>query len=149
MGEGRERAALERQIDKLGLQGYVHLAGHIPRHDVAGYYHHADLVVMTSKSEGIPVVLMEAMAQGKLVLAPDITGIPELVEHERTGFLYEPGSLDSFVTSVRGIHDSQVRLSGIQRAAAAKVAASFNRRRNVRAFADGFMARISAVRRRV
>lgn len=143
VGEGRERPALERQIAKLGLQGHVHLVGHIPRHDVAGYYKHADLVVMTSKSEGIPVVLMEAMAQGKLVLAPDITGIPELVEHERTGFLYEPGSLDSFVSSVREIHGKRDGLAGIQRAAAAKVADSFNRQRNVRAFADGFMARIS------
>jgi colanic acid/amylovoran biosynthesis glycosyltransferase len=143
VGEGRERPALERQIAKLGLQGHVHLVGHIPRHDVSGYYDHADLVVMTSKSEGIPVVLMEAMAQGKLVLAPNITGIPELVEHERTGFLYEPGSLDSFVSSVRGIHANRNGLSGIQRAAAAKVADSFNRQRNVRAFADGFMPRIS------
>ncbi|MGC2248252.1 MAG: glycosyltransferase, partial [Terriglobales bacterium] len=56
VGEGRERAALERQIAQRGLQGCVHLTGHIPRHEVAGYYHHADLVVMTSKSEGIPVV---------------------------------------------------------------------------------------------
>ncbi|MFZ3342573.1 MAG: glycosyltransferase [Terriglobales bacterium] len=143
VGEGRERAALERQIAKRGLQGYVHLTGHIPRHEVAGYYHHADLVVMTSKSEGIPVVLMEAMAQGKLVLAPGITGIPELVEHERTGFLYEPGSLDSFVSSVRRIHANRQEWSGIQRAASAKVVNSFNRQRNVRAFADGFMARIS------
>jgi glycosyltransferase involved in cell wall biosynthesis len=143
VGDGQERATLERQIANLGLQGYVHLTGHIPRHQVAGYYQHADLVVMTSKSEGIPVVLMEAMAQGRLVLAPGITGIPELVEHERTGFLYEPGSLDSFVSSVRRIHANLHELWGIQRAAAAKVAHSFNRQRNVRAFADGFMARIS------
>ncbi|MGC2246474.1 MAG: glycosyltransferase, partial [Terriglobales bacterium] len=87
--------------------------------------------------------LMEAMAQGKLVLAPGITGIPELVEHERTGFLYEPGSLDSFVSSVRRIHANRQEWSGIQRAASAKVVNSFNRQRNVRAFADGFMARIS------
>ena len=143
IGEGSERLALERQIAKLGLQGHVHLVGHIPRPMVAGYYKHADLVVMTSKSEGIPVVLMEAMAHGKLVLAPDITGIPELVEHERTGFLYEPGSLQGFVSSVRGIHAKRDGLSGIQRAAAAKVADSYHRQRNVRAFADGFMARVS------
>jgi glycosyltransferase involved in cell wall biosynthesis len=143
VGEGPERAVLERQIAKLGLQGFVHLVGHIPRHELAGYHEHADLVVMTSKSEGIPVALMEAMAHRKLVLAPDITGIPELVEDELTGFLYQPGSLDSFVSSVREIHAQRDGLSGVQRAAAAKVADSFNRQRNVRAFADGFMARIS------
>jgi glycosyltransferase involved in cell wall biosynthesis len=42
VGEGGERAALERQIAKLGLQGHVHLVGHISRHEVAGYYVHAD-----------------------------------------------------------------------------------------------------------
>jgi colanic acid/amylovoran biosynthesis glycosyltransferase len=142
VGEGQERPILERQVAKLGLQGHVHLVGHIPRRDIAGYYNHADLVVMTSKSEGIPVVLMEAMSHGKLVLAPRITGIPELVEHERTGFLYQPGSLDGFVTSVCAIHANRDEYSTVQQAAAAKVANSYHRQRNVRAFADAFMARV-------
>ena len=46
----------------------------------------ADVVVLTSRSEGIPLVLMEAMARGKIVLAPAITGIPELVIAERLDF---------------------------------------------------------------
>jgi colanic acid/amylovoran biosynthesis glycosyltransferase len=96
VGEGPERSALERQIVALGLQGRVYLIGHVPRTELPGYYRHADLVVMTSSSEGIPVVLMEAMAHEKLVLAPEITGIPELVEHQRTGFLYPPGSFARF-----------------------------------------------------
>jgi len=54
-------------------------------------------VVLTSRSEGIPLVLMEAMARGRIVLAPAITGIPELVIAGKTGFLYEPGSLQDFV----------------------------------------------------
>jgi glycosyltransferase involved in cell wall biosynthesis len=141
-GEGPERPALERQIARIGLQSRVHLVGHIARHDLAGFYNHADLVVMSSKSEGIPVVLMEAMSCRKVVLAPAITGIPELVEHQRTGFLYEPDSLDSFVNSVRWIHDHQPELGAIQRAASAKIAACFHRQRNVRAFADRFLALI-------
>jgi colanic acid/amylovoran biosynthesis glycosyltransferase len=143
VGEGSERFALERQIKKLGLQGYVHMAGHVPRGDLAAYYRHADLIVMTSKSEGIPVVLMEAMSHEKLVLAPDITGIPELVEHERTGFLYEPASLTSFIGAVSWIYANQAALAGIRRAAAVKVAASYNRQRNVRDFAEQFLACIS------
>ncbi|HKM47631.1 MAG TPA: glycosyltransferase family 4 protein [Terriglobales bacterium] len=142
VGEGPERPALENQITALGLQGLVYLIGHVPRTGLPGYYCYADLVVMTSKSEGIPVVLMEAMAHEKLVLAPAITGIPELVEHQRTGFLYQPGSLPDFVSAVRWIQANQASLAGIQRAAAASIAASYNRQRNLRSFAEQFLARI-------
>jgi colanic acid/amylovoran biosynthesis glycosyltransferase len=142
VGEGPERPALESQIAELGLQGRVSLIGHVPRADLPGYYRYADLVVMTSKSEGIPVVLMEAMAHEKLVLAPAITGIPELVGHRRTGFLYQPASLPDFVSAITWIHGHRASLSGIQRAAAASIAASYNRQRNLRAFAEQFLARI-------
>ncbi len=141
-GEGPERPDLESRIAALGLQGSVYLIGHVPRPDLPGYYRYADLVVMTSKSEGIPVVLMEAMAHEKLVLAPAITGIPELVEHQRTGFLYQPGSLPDFVSAVRWIQSNQALLVGIQRAAAASILASYNRQRNLRSFAEQFLARI-------
>jgi glycosyltransferase involved in cell wall biosynthesis len=143
VGEGPERLALERQITASGLQGRIYLIGQVPRTDLPGYYRYADLVVMTSKSEGIPVVLMEAMAHEKLVLAPAITGIPELVEHQRTGFLYQPGSLPDFVSAVSWIQAHKASLAGIQHAAAASIAASYNRQRNLRTFADQFLARIS------
>jgi colanic acid/amylovoran biosynthesis glycosyltransferase len=142
VGEGQERSALERQIAALELRAHVYLIGHVPRRDLSGYYRYADLVVMTSQSEGIPVVLMEAMAHGKLVLAPAITGIPELVEHQRTGFLYEPGSLPDFVSAVRWIQANIASLIGIKHAAAATVAASYNRERNLHSFAEQFMARL-------
>ena len=142
VGEGPERRALERQIIKLGLQSRIHLVGYVPRTELAGYYQHADLVVMTSQSEGMPVVLIEAMSHQKLVLAPNITGIPELVEHERTGFLYNPGSLPSFINAIGWIRANQAFLADVRRAAAAKVADSYNRQRNLRAFAEQFLARI-------
>ncbi|MGO9864252.1 MAG: glycosyltransferase, partial [Terriglobales bacterium] len=49
VGEGPEGPALESQIAALGLQGRVHLIGHVPRPELQGYYRYADLVVMTSK----------------------------------------------------------------------------------------------------
>ena len=87
----------------MRLEDRVYLIGHVPRAHLASYYRYADLIVMTSKSEGIPVVLMEAMAHEKLVLAPAITGIPELVEHQRTGFLYQRGLRPDFVSAVSWI----------------------------------------------
>jgi glycosyltransferase involved in cell wall biosynthesis len=142
VGEGPQRPALERQIMVSGLQGRVYLIGQVPRADLPSYYRYADLVVMTSKSEGIPVVLMEAMAHEKLVLVPAITGIPELIEHQHTGFLYQPGSLPDFVSAVSWIQGHKDSLDGIQHAAAASIAASFNRQRNLRAFGEEILARI-------
>jgi glycosyltransferase involved in cell wall biosynthesis len=142
-GEGPERPALERQIGKLRLQDRVYLAGYVPPVHLFNYYRHADLVVLTSQSEGIPVVLMEAMAHEKLVLAPTITGIPELVEQGRTGFLYEPGSMPDFLSSVRWILSNKASLAEIPHAAAANVACFYNRQRNLRSFADLFLARIA------
>jgi glycosyltransferase involved in cell wall biosynthesis len=121
----------------------VQLIGHVPRASLADYYRGADLVVLTSKSEGIPVVLMEAMAHERLVLAPAITGIPELVEHQRTGFLYEPGSLPDFVDAVEWIQANLSSLAEMQRAAAASIDASYNRQRNLRVFAEEFLTRVS------
>jgi colanic acid/amylovoran biosynthesis glycosyltransferase len=143
VGDGPERSNLENQIAGLGLQGRVYLIGQVPRAELPGYYRYADLVVMTSQSEGIPVVLMEAMAHEKLVLAPAITGIPELVEHQRTGFLYQAGSLPDFVSAVGWIHNHRASLTGIQRAAAASIATNYNRQRNLHAFKEQFLARIS------
>jgi glycosyltransferase involved in cell wall biosynthesis len=143
VGEGPERSPLERQIGNLRLQDRVHLIGHVPPVHLPSYYRYADLVVLTSQSEGIPVVLMEAMAHERLVLAPAITGIPELIEHGCTGFLYEPGSLSNFLSSVRWILSNKASLTGIQRAAAANVACFYNRQRNLQSFADQFLARIA------
>ena len=97
-GEGEERAPLEQLVHHLNLQTEVQLLGHLSRHQLNAWYENANLVVLTSDSEGIPLVLMEAMVRGKIVLAPAITGIPELVQHGKTGFLYRPGSLEDFVT---------------------------------------------------
>jgi glycosyltransferase involved in cell wall biosynthesis len=145
VGEGPERPALERMISRLNLQHRVHLIGYVPPVHLSGFHRYADLVVMTSISEGIPVALMEAMAHEKLVLAPAITGIPELVEHGRTGFLYQPGSLPDFLSSVRAILNGRASLAAIPRAAAANVACFYNRQRNLQRFADQFLARTAGV----
>lgn len=96
-GDGPEWHKLECLIRECGLQGKVTLLGHVVRENMNSWYDRADVVVLTSRSEGIPLVLMEAMARRKIVLAPAITGIPELVIADRTGFLYEAGALDDFV----------------------------------------------------
>lgn len=158
-GGGPERRKLESLVRKRGLEERVTLLGHVPREQMDSLYDRADLVVLTSRSEGIPLVLMEAMARGKLVLAPAITGIPELVIAGKTGFLYQAGSLDDFVARLLFIHSllrapehpdlhpyilsAARQLDWVRHAAQVQVRQNFNRTKNLKSFADVFVQRIT------
>lgn len=155
-GDGPERRRLSNLIQDRGLVRRVKLLGHIPPEQMNSLYDSADLVVLTSHSEGIPLVLMEAMARGKIVLAPAITGIRELVVPGENGFLYESGSLPDFIHRLlcirsllqqRGIHSSHFisaarQLDWIRHAAQVQVRHNFNRSTNLKSFADTFLSRI-------
>jgi len=142
-GDGAERSDLEHLIADLDLSAEVKLLGHLSRGDLERRYAAADLVVLTSRSEGIPLVLMEAMARGKLVLAPAITGIPELVVNKETGYLYTPGSQESFVARVEAIIKPQAELYSVRQAASRHVLQHFSREKNRAAFCDLLLGRIA------
>jgi glycosyltransferase involved in cell wall biosynthesis len=141
-GDGPERKRIERQIRRLGLEREVKLLGHVPHEDLKAIYPLADLVVLTSKSEGIPVVLMEAMAHGCSVLAPNITGIPELVVDGKTGFLYKPESIGDFVNRVAFAHGTHNEQHALRLAARDHVSARFNRAVNLEAFIETLSAKL-------
>jgi glycosyltransferase involved in cell wall biosynthesis len=86
---------------------------------------------------------MEAMVRGIPVLAPTITGIPELVLDGKNGFLYRPGSLEDFVARVELVHRSESALGPLGRAARQHVLQHFNRERNLAAFCDLILSHIS------
>ncbi len=156
-GDGPKRSKLESLIRKFGLKHRVTLLGHVARESMDSLYDRADIVVLTSRSEGIPLALMEAMARGKLVLAPAITGIPELVVSGKTGFLYQPGSMGDFLAQLLFIHSlfensrpsdrnyspaAAMNLSWVRHAAQVQVRHNYNRKKNLAAFAELFMKRI-------
>jgi colanic acid/amylovoran biosynthesis glycosyltransferase len=143
-GEGPERPHLERLIRDFNLRDQVKLLGHVPHSRLNSYYSACDLVVLTSRSEGIPLVLMEAMAHSRPVLAPAITGIPELVVDGKTGFLYRPGSLKDFVAQLQAIGSLQPSLGSLRCSARRHVFEHFNRDRNLADFGDLFVSRITA-----
>jgi len=142
-GEGPQRPWLEHLIRNLGLEPQVKLLGHLCRRELDACYRLCDLVVLTSRSEGIPLVLMEAMAHCKTVLAPAITGIPELVKHGETGFLYQAGSLEDFLTQIDLIRGSHSVLPRLCRAARQHVLEHFDREKNLAALADLLVFRIT------
>jgi glycosyltransferase involved in cell wall biosynthesis len=136
VGEGPERPRLQFLIHELKLEEIVTLAGQIPHSQLPGFYRVADLVVLTSRSEGIPLVLMEAMAHEKIVLAPAITGIPELVIDGITGFLYRPGSLEDFVERAQEICSALHTMQSVRRHAREHVRMHFDKQVNLAQFTD-------------
>jgi glycosyltransferase involved in cell wall biosynthesis len=87
VGDGLERGHLERRIGALppDLVRRAHLVG--TRSDMPAVLSDVDLVLLTSRAEGMPVALIEAAAAGKPVVATNVGGVAEIVVHERTGWL--------------------------------------------------------------
>jgi glycosyltransferase involved in cell wall biosynthesis len=89
-GDGPLRAELERQIAQRGLQGRFILAGF--HADVQRFLPHLDLGVMSSFTEGLPVILLELFAAGVPVVATAVGGIPEVIEEGSSGALVPAGA---------------------------------------------------------
>ena len=150
-GEGPERQRLASLIRENRLQDRLTLLGHVPREQMDSLYQRADVVVLTSRSEGIPLVLMEAMVRGRIVLAPAITGIPEIVIPGKTGFLYVPRALEDFVEKILLLqelmqvedHSEVSRLAWIRHAARVQVLHNFDRMKNLTCFGDLFLQLIA------
>jgi colanic acid/amylovoran biosynthesis glycosyltransferase len=141
VGEGAERGKLESLIRELDLENEVLLHGPASREKLPQFYAEANVVVLTSHSEGIPVTLMEAMAMGRVVLAPRITGIPELVRDGQNGFLYQPNSMQDFLTKLDFIRARNGLLDKVSHAARFHIATRFNSRLNLAAFVKDFLGR--------
>lgn len=100
IGEGPERAALSRQIDRLDLGRRVRLIGWIPHESLREYYAAADALVLASSREGWPNVLLEAMACGTPVVASNIWGNPEVVAAPEAGRLMADRTAGAIASAV-------------------------------------------------
>jgi len=94
IGEGVERKCLEKQILDLGLNKKVILLGLQNHSSLPQWLNAADIFVLPSQSEGTPNALLEAMACGLPVIASNVGGIPELIQDNIEGLLFESGSKD-------------------------------------------------------
>lgn len=97
VGDGPERPRLEALAGRLGIRGAVTFAGQ--QDDVVPFYSLAELVLLTSHSEGSPNVLLEAMSAGIPVVATSVGGIPELVRHEQEALLAEKGDIEGLAAA--------------------------------------------------
>lgn len=137
VGEGLEREALARQISDLGLQDRVVLAGAQPQEQIIETLQRATLLVLpcvisaTGDRDALPTVLLEAMAVGLPVISTNLVGIPEVVEHGRTGLLVPAGDAMALAGAVQEILQKPEWQASFGRAGRARVEKLFDLRKNV------------------
>jgi glycosyltransferase involved in cell wall biosynthesis len=106
VGEGPERPKLELEAKRLSLHDKVIFTG--PRKDMERMYAAMDIFALPSHDEGLPTVVIEAMAMAKPVIATSVGGIPEIVENEVTGILVPPHDAAALADAIsRYIDDRQ------------------------------------------
>ncbi len=146
IGEGPERSALKRLSDEENLGASLEFLGARDHHDVLLAMQHGDLLVLPCRPtasgdrDGIPVVLMEAMARGIAVVAGDLPTIRELIRHGETGWLVPPGNvpeLSRALTTLIADPDGRRRLGASGRG---RIAAEFSLSRNVDRLLDAVTA---------
>ncbi len=109
-GDGAERDFLERRAQELGVAHAVEFLGAVEHDRMSALYEDADVFCLPSFAEGIPIVLMEAMAMEIPVVATEIMGVPELVDDEQSGLLVPPARPELLAAAlVRLLTDPELR----------------------------------------
>jgi colanic acid/amylovoran biosynthesis glycosyltransferase len=119
VGHGPDKERLHAAVRSLGVESHVRFTGPLRQDQVRDAMAAADVFVLPSLAEGIPVVLMEAMATGLPTISTPVNGIPELISHGQCGLLATPGCVDSLVTQIEAVAastDLQRRLADAGRA---------------------------------
>lgn len=126
-GDGSEMGFLKDLTAKLNLTDMVHFLGNQSQSQVYDLLQKCDYFVLPSISEGLPIVLLEAMASSRLVIAPDVNGIPELVVDNETGLLFEPENSDGLALAIERAISDPDKYSSMIMAARSKVVNQFSK----------------------
>ncbi len=142
-GDGPLRTEVETYVAAHDLQKYVDLLGNCLQGRVRELYRETDLFVLASLAEGIPVVLMEAMAMEVACLATRITGIPELICHEEDGWLIPSGDEAELIRGIANLMDHPELRERLGRAGRARVLRDYDLATNVERLDAMFRRRLA------
>ena len=143
VGDGPDRQSLEQRTAKLGLSDRVEFTGAIGQDEVHRYYDRTDVFVLPSFAEGVPVVLMEAMAKEIPVISTRITGIPELIEHEKSGLLVPAADTQALTDAIQRLIDDPELRKRLGAAGREKVLAEYDLENNIQGMIEFFVKRIA------
>ena len=138
VGDGPERTPLESLAGSLGLEDRVSFAGRCAEQDTLNHIASADILVLPSFMEGLPIVLMEAMAIGTPVIASRVAGIPELVEDGKSGLLFTPSDWEALSGCMRRLIEDIALRAELADAGRAAVLAEIDGQRSARKMLELF-----------
>lgn len=110
-GQGPEEKNLQTQIRKSGTEDHITLIGFCE--DTQSFYESLDLFVLSSHREGLPNVVLEAMAVGTPVIATEVDGVPRVITHQHDGILIPPGSADAIKNAIQDAITSPQRCEAL------------------------------------
>ncbi len=140
-GDGEMRGELERTIEQFRLQGVVRITGWITSDQVREQILGCRALILPSFAEGLPVVLMEAMALRRPVISTFVAGIPELVEPGEHGWLVPAGDVDRLADAMRlCLECSDAKINSMGENARAKVTQLHDIDREAQRLAELFLA---------
>jgi colanic acid/amylovoran biosynthesis glycosyltransferase len=143
-GGGPDRQSLEKTVAERDLHDRVVFEGLLNQDQLRRLYQESDAMVLASFAEGVPVVLMEAMAMEIPCVTTWITGIPELIENRKDGLLVPPGDAPALAEAIEMlISNGDLRLR-LGRAGREKVLRQYDIRRNGARLAEVFEQRLKA-----
>lgn len=97
-GSGRDENKLKNQVNSLGIDEHIIFLGHI--NNVFKFLEHIDLFVLPSRSDALPVAIIEAMSVGLPIVATNVGGIPEMIENDKTGILVSPQDSEELANAI-------------------------------------------------
>ncbi|MBC7536678.1 MAG: glycosyltransferase family 4 protein [Ferruginibacter sp.] len=100
-------------IQENELEPYIKFQGWVSQPAVMKFIEHSDILVVSSKHESLPMVIAESMAAGKVVAASDVGGIPEMIEHNVNGYLFNLASPGELVNILERLYDNDEKIREI------------------------------------
>tara|TARA_B110000285_G_C15071570_1_gene588286 strand:- start:451 stop:1527 length:1077 start_codon:yes stop_codon:yes gene_type:complete len=134
IGSGNEEAALRQLVNELGLAASIEFTGF--KEDLAPYYAAADLALSASRLDSLPNALLEAQAAGLPVIAYPTAGVPEIIQHQTTGFLVETGSIDQLNTHCTQLLSNATMAAKMGAAARAHIKVNFSKEEQLSKYSD-------------
>jgi colanic acid/amylovoran biosynthesis glycosyltransferase len=145
VGDGPDRVDLETLVTLRGLSGAVSFAGTVNQENIRAFYQNADAFAIASFAEGIPVVLMEAMAMEIPCVATRITGIPELIEDGVDGLLVAPSDIVGMAAAIERLIASPELRESLGKAGRIRVQHEYELARSAERLSEVFTTRLESV----